>query len=224
MRAWQIILILLLIPLIGFVSEFFRVRREAKHLNLVGEFLEKFINWVNGKGKDYQLYNWLIAKSDSVQTIIGRFGLIHFRAPFNIYSVKNYPVILNGLPEIRKQFHEMFPVGNALSFYIDAVDGCLRRYLGSQEELTKHDIRNLINPVRLFCGGVAWILELPINFLTDCKVISSSRSLRIVNGKLFAIFSGLATLVTIMTGIMAIVMGWDNFISVVGSLMKLNAK
>jgi len=224
MRTWQIILVLLLIPVIGFVSEFLRMRRKAKYLNLVGEFLEKFINWVDGKGKDYQLYNWLIAKSDLVQTIIGRFGLIHFRAPFNSYSVENYPVILNALPEIRKQFDERFRVGNALSFYIDAVDGCLRRYLGSRGELIKDDIKNFINPVKLFCGGVAWILELPIYFLTECNVISSSRSSRIINGKLFGIFSGLATLVTIIAGIMTIVMGWDNFISAVSSLMKLKAK
>ena len=153
MRTWQIILVLLLIPVIGFASNFLRMRRKAKYLNLVAEFLEKFISWVNGKGEDYQLYNWLIAKSDFVQTIIGRFGLIHFRAPFNSYSVKNYPVILNAIPEIRKQFDKTFPVGNALSFYVDTVDGCLRRYLGSQEELGKDDIKNLINPVKLFCGG-----------------------------------------------------------------------
>lgn len=200
------------------------MRQEAKNVKLVVEFLEKFISWVNVRGNDHQLYNWLIAKSDFVQAIIGRVGLIYFRAPFNMYSMKNYPVILNAIPEIRKQFDEMFPVGNALSFYIDTVDNCLRRYLGSQEELGKDDIKNLINPVKLFCGGVAWILELPIFFLTECKVISSSRSLSIINGKFFGIFSGLATLVTIISGIMAIVMGWSNFISAISSLMKIAAK
>ena len=222
MRTWQIILVLLLFPVIGFVSKLLRMKREAKYINLVVEFLGKFISWVDGEGKDYQLYNWLIAKSDFVQTIIGRFGLIHFRAPFNSYTVKNYPVILNAIPEIQKQFNETYHTG--LSFYITTVDGCLRRYLGSQEELNKDDINNLLNPVKLFCGGVAWILELPIYFLTECKIISSSLSLSIINGKIFCIFSGLATLVTIITGIMAMVMGWNNFISVVSSFMKLNIK
>jgi hypothetical protein len=223
MATWQIILVLLLIPVIGLISKIVRIKQEAKQVNLVVEFLERFVEWINGDGENYQSYNWLIAKSDVVQSIIGRFGLIHFRAPFNAYSVKNYPVILNAIPEIRKLLKDPFPIGNARSFYINTVDGCLRRYLGSQEELNRNRIKNLINPVTLFCAGIACILEIPVYLLAECKIISHSRSMGIVKGRIFSLFSGLATLATLISGIMAIVMGWEKFITVIKSIFEMDS-
>lgn len=217
MKTWQIILLLLGILLIGFVRELVWLRIRVKRINAVGEFLEKFIEWTNSQGKNYELYNWLIMKSDIIQMKLGRFGVISYRAPFGIYTTNNYAVILNAIPEINKEFHGLFPIEDSLSFHITAVDNCLRRYLGSEGE---EGLGCLLNPIRLFCRGIGTFLELPVYFLEECRIISSARSLSIVNGLFFRVISGMTALLTLVSTIMTVAMGWDGFVDIVLKLLN----
>lgn len=194
------------------------LRKKAKNLVLVKEFLDNFIKWIDSKGQNNQLYDWLVTKSESVQSTLGRIGIIAFRAPFGLYTSNNYPVILNAIPEIQKEFWDTWRSDSDIVHYAQIVDNVLRRYIGVAEEQLKEETKKFFNPIILFCNGVAWILESPFYIFTECKIISHRRFSMIVNGRIFSFISGLTALVTLVSSIMAIVIGWNKFKEIVSIL------
>lgn len=78
----------------------------------------------------------------------------------------------------------------------------------------------LFNPLVLFCGGVAWIMELPLFVLSETKVISTSRRTVIVDGKVFSLLSGVASLIAIVATVMTIVMDWRQFSTIINGWIK----
>jgi hypothetical protein len=89
---------------IGLIRQIVIERRRVLQINQATEFLGNFIQWCNGEGADHSLYNWMLSKSDTVQTMLAGHGLISFRPAFANFTHSNYPVILNAIPEIQKEF------------------------------------------------------------------------------------------------------------------------
>ena len=217
MNVWHYIIVLAVLIVLGFIREYFRIKQMTSQLELATEFLNKFIEWVNGNKENYELYNWLTIKSEIVQRMLGHIGRISFRAPFGLYTSQNYPVIINAIPEI------MRGGGNAWGCdsltYAQTVDNCLRRFIGLNQECLENQRKRLFNPVGLLCGGIAWILEFPFYILSECKIIGEASRLKIINGKVFSFISGLTALLTLLSVIMGIIMGWENFIKALQVLL-----
>ena len=216
MANWQIILVLVGLLIAGFVRQRFVLTNIIERLDLVDEFLNRFIEWCNGEAKDQAHYNWMVEKSNIVQDMLGRSGLIDFRPPFANYMHPNYAVILNEIPEIQKEFFDDLRTFNSIAkrnllAHIRMVDSCLRRFIGSTEEQLKRERARLRNPLVLFCAGAACLMELLLYLLSECKIISTRRRAVIVNGKIFSVLSGLFTLATLIAAIITIVIGWDAF-------------
>lgn len=225
MSTLQIILIPIGLIIAGFVRQILILRKKALRLGLATEFLSKFLEWCNGQAADHTLYNWMLSKSGTVQTMLAGAGLIDVRPPFANYILRNHPVILNEIPEIQKEFFDDLRTFNSiarqnLGARIQMADGCLRRFIGSTEEQHRRERARLFNPLVLFCGGVAWLMELPLFILSETKIITTSRRMIIANGRLFSLLSGVVTLATLVATIMTIVMGWDKFAAVVTGWMK----
>lgn len=221
MSTWQIILLPVALMAAGFVRQVLVLRRKALRLDLATEFLSKFLEWCNGRAEDHSLYNWMLSKSETVQTMLGSGGLMHIRRPFENGYHPNVPVVLNGIPEIQRAWHDGWRVHDqVISAYAQMIDGCLRRFIGSTEEQHRRERARLFNPLVLFCGGVAWLMELPLFILSETKIITTSRRMIIANGRLFSLLSGVVTLATLVATIMTIVMGWDKFAAVVTGWMK----
>jgi len=225
MSTWQIILIPIGLMLIGLLRQLAILRKKVLRLDLATEFLNKFLEWCNGQAKDHSLYNWMLGKSETVQTMLAGGGLIDFRPPFANYIHHNYPVILNEVPEIQKEFYDDLRTFNSIAHQnlvarIQMVDGCLRRFIGTTEEEHRRERTRLINPLVLFCSGVAWLMELPLFILSETKIITSSRRAIIVNGRLFSLVSGLVALAALAGTIITIVTGWDRFVQIVTGWVK----
>jgi hypothetical protein len=221
MSTWEIILIPVVLMVAGVIRQVLILRKKALRLDLATEFLNKFLEWCNGRAEDHSLYNWMLNKSETVQTMLGSGGLMHIRRPFESGYHPNVPVILSGIPEIQRAWHEGWRVHDqVISAYTQTIDGCLRRFIGSTEEQRRRERARLFNPLVLFCGGVAWLMELPLFILSETNIISTSRRMIIANGRLFSLLSGIGTIATLIATIMAIVMGWDRFAVVVTGWMK----
>lgn len=225
MTTWQIILIPLVLMVLGFVRQVLILRRKMMRLSLAGEFLRKFIEWCNGEAKDHALYNWMVSKAEAVQTMLAGGGLIDFRPPFANYIHRNYPVILNEIPEIQKEFFGDLRSFNSiaaqnLNARVQMVDGCLRRFIGTTEEEHRRERGRLFNPLVLFCGGIAWLMELPLFILSETKIITASRRAIIVNGRLFSLVSGIVALAALAGTIITIVTGWERFVQIVTGWVK----
>ena len=222
MKTWQLILGIVVILVCGFLRELFASRRRVERLNFATEYLNNFIKWMSSGNKDYETYNWLIEKSEIMQSMLGRIGIIAFRAPFGMYTTNKYPVILNAIPEIQKESQDYW--GTDVGHYAQIVDGCLRRFIGVAEEELKGKSKRLINPIVLLSGGVGLILGIPFYVLSECNVISSKNSSKIVHSRIFSIFSGIATIATLVFSVMGIVIGWNEFISKLAEMLNLGAK
>jgi len=100
---WWLGIGLALVTLIGF----FRVRAQAvakvERFSLAQQFREKFIDYVNSRGKDIAAYQWMLRKSSKLQEEMGAVGLYaQFTEPFNRGVHYNYAIILNMIPKIRE--------------------------------------------------------------------------------------------------------------------------
>lgn len=225
MTTWQIILIPVGLVLIGLVRQLRVVHAHATRADLAGEFLTKFVQWCAGHAKDHSLYNWLLDKSEAVQAMLGATGLMSIRRPFENGYHQNVPVILNEVPQIQSAFfgdmrnHSRFAAEN-LAESIRIVDCCLRRFIGSTEEQFRRERKRLLNPLSLFCGGVAWLLGLPLFILSETGIITASRRAVIVNGRLFSLLSGILALAALAGTIITIVTGWERFVAIVTGWVK----
>ncbi|MBC8217822.1 MAG: hypothetical protein H8E73_05100 [Planctomycetes bacterium] len=220
MSTWIVILVPLGTLLVGFMRQQSILRNKMSRINLATEFLNNFLEWCNSRGQDHSLYNWLLSKSETVQTMLGTRGLIHLRKPFESGYHRNCPIILNAIPEIEREWCNEWRVGRTIQIYGQMVDGCLRRFIGSTEEQLRCERIRLFNPVVLFCGGVAWLMELPLFILSETKIITTTRRALIANGRVFSLLSGLTSLAVLTATIMTIVMGWEKFNAIVTGWIK----
>ena len=220
MTTWQIILIPIGLMVVGLVRQALILRGKALRLSLASEFLSKFIEWCNGEARNHEMYNWMLSKAEAVQTMLAGGGLIAFRPAFANYIHPNYPVILNEIPEIQKEFFDELRSFNSIASQnlyarIQMVDGCLRRFIGTTEEEFRRERGRMFNPLVLFCGGIAWLMEPPLFLLSQTNVITASRRAIIVNNPLFSLVSGIVALAAFAGTIITIVTGWERFVQII---------
>jgi len=175
MTTWQIIFILIGLMGIGLIRQRYVLHRKDLRLNLACEFLNNFIEWCNGQARDHTLYNWMLSKSENVQDMLGTTGRVSLRRPFENGYHLNFPIILNGIPEIQRELREDDPNNDTFCFYVQTINDCLRRFIGRTEEELSRERGRSFNPIVLFCGGVAWLMELPLLILSETKIITANR-------------------------------------------------
>lgn len=225
MSTWQIILIPIGLVVVGLVRQVLILRKKHIRLGLAQEFLGRFIGWFNSKGEERESYNWMTEQSDTVQMMLGGSGVMAFSDPLRGIRANNWPIVLNALPEINHAFSDrdygwLEPMSRRNLQLAQYVENCLRRFIGSTEEQLRRERSRLFNPLVLFCGGVAWLMELPLFILSETKIITSSRRAIIVNGRLFSLVSGLVALAALAGTIITIVTGWDRFVQIVTGWVK----
>ena len=225
MSTWYIGLGVIVMLIVGFIKQFFAIRSHIGQHELVSEFLGKFIDWCNGRGQDYSLYNWLIKKSETVQVALGQTGLMNVRKPFENRYHADMPIILNFIPEIHNEFSNDPTYRGSisqsnLSFSIQSVDGCLRRFLGTKATVIGNEQKRLWNPFVWFGGGIRWLLEIPLILLSESGGLSNRRRTAIVKGRIFSFFSGSVSLAAFVGTVMSIILGWDKCVEIVKDWLK----
>jgi len=136
--------------------------------------------------------------------MIGTFGVMSYKPTFQNYMIHNYNIIINTIPKFRE--------GPIESFDVNSVDDCLLRYLGHLEELSIDTQRNLRNPIIWFREGFKEIISIPIFLLNWFGIISNKRLSSIKASVFYKIITGLIAFVTLVSGIVTIVVGYDQTI------------
>jgi hypothetical protein len=135
----NLILILgfLFVVVLGFAVILNRLRKSVSRHDFAVQYRNNFVNFTNGyleaynrhrgqNGFNNELYEWLTKNVDQIQSDMGSIGTMHYLAPFQIYQITNYQIIINTLPKFR--------VGKVDNFDINSSDDCLIRYIGVLEE------------------------------------------------------------------------------------------
>ncbi len=219
-RAIAISIVVVLL-ITGFIRLFREVIHLAEKTTFANEFRDKFIVYMKSQGKDYQTYAWLIQKSPKIQSEMGGFGyLASFRPPYANYMINNYPIIVNILPEIRKEVEEDSYLRNvrALNEYGALIQESLLRYLGSLSDMHNAAKKRLKNPAIWLTEGVSWVLLFPISVLNWVGIIGETLVKKIASNPLFKIIAGLLTILSALSTLMTVVVGWESFLNAVERL------
>ena len=85
------------------------------------------------------------------------------------------------------------------------------RYLGLLEESREVLITQRKNPVVWFREGIKFILNIPFKSLVWFDILNSSIVKKITSNILFKFFSGLIALITFLSTVITIVLGYEQF-------------
>lgn len=217
-----IILGILTVLIIGLVQVYIRHSRVVKKIDFAGEYRSKFIEFANKYFETYdrwsragdvdgQLYVWLTMNVSKIQNYVGSLGVMSYKPAFQNYLINNYQIIINTIPKFREGQVENFDVG--------AVDDCLLRYIGYLEEYSKDTLKNLLNPIVWFREGFREILSVPIFIFSWFGIISNRTVNSIKDSLIYKVISGLIALVTLISGLVTIVVGYDQTLEFVNSLL-----
>jgi hypothetical protein len=217
-----IILGILTVFIIGFVQVYNRNSRVVKKIDFAGEYRNKFIEfsnkyfetydrWSRAGDFDGQLYVWLTTKVSKIQGNLGSFGIMDYIAPFQTYRDSNYQIITNTLPKFRD--------GQVHNFDAGSVDDCLLRYIGYLEDYKKETEKDVKNPIVWFREGFKEIISIPLFILSSFGIISNRIVNSIKDSLIFKVISGLIALVTLVSGLVTIVVGYDQIVKFIFGLI-----
>jgi hypothetical protein len=213
---------ILIVFVVGFNDVYKRHSRIVEKIDFAGEYRDKFVELANKYFQNYDRYNrsgtldnelyvWLTLNVNKMQGNLGGAGVMDYSAPFQMYRVHNYQIVINTIPKFRD--------GSVENFDINSVDDCLLRYIGQLEEYGKDTLRNLKNPIIWFREGFREVLSIPIFILNWFGIISSRTVYSIKDSLIYKAISGLIALVTLVSGVVTIVVGYDQTIEFAKKLL-----
>ena len=209
--------------IIGFVSLRYRLFTIQQKIDFSGEYRKKFLLYCNSDGNDQEAYTWLILKSNRMQDEMGSQGIYSsFSPPGGRYTYKNYPIVLNMLPELRHYIEEnrqsMGTIfASTVNSYARMIDEALLRYLGSLEQRFSEATSSLKNPFIWFRAGVEQFLATPLIFLVWVGLMGSAAVWKVRGSHLFKILAGSVTIIGFISGLITIILGWNETVSLVQS-------
>lgn len=217
-----IILSFLIFFIIGFIEVYNRHSRVVKKIEFANEYRTKFVEFANKYFKahnrwsqsgdlDGELYVWLTMNVNKIQNDVGSFGIMSYKPAFQNYMINNYYIIINTIPKFRE--------GHIESFDVNSVDDCLLRHLGYLEEYQKDTLRNLKNPFIWFREGFKEVLSIPIFVISWFGIISNRTLNSIRNSLLYKVISGLFALVTFISGLVTIIVGYDQVLKFINRIL-----
>jgi hypothetical protein len=218
-----IILGILTVFIIGLVQVYNRHYRVVKKIDFAEEYRNKFIDFANKYFETYhrysrsgdfdrELYVWLTMNVSKIQSNLGMFGIMDYIAPFQTHRFPNYQIVVNTLPKFRD--------GTVKEFDVNIVDDCLLRYIGYLDEYCLETQMNLKNPIIWFREGFREVLSIPIFILNWFGIISNKTVNSIKDSLIYKVLSGLIALVTIISGLVTIVVGYDQTLKFINRLFE----
>jgi len=220
MNKLHISIFLFSILIIGFIRVRSKYNQTKQKESFTQEFLGKLHVYISSRGSNLAAYTYLIMHSNKMQDYLGILGICNYRPPFANHIHRNYPIILNLLPELNRCFQDNSLAGTNFTFQhdianynISTLQEVLLRYLGELNEKTNEDHRLLKNPIIWFREGVQMILILPIQLLNWLGIVSIPVFKKISQSFVVKILSSIIVLMGIFSSVIEITLGWNEFIA-----------
>ncbi len=219
--------ILLGIAIIGFVSKFLELGDIHSGYEFTHEYRNKFISFINelftSRNFNQRVYHELTEKVKEMQYELGEDGVYAYvKDNLNGYAANNYELLINFLPETRNVIRNQ---GNIILMkrWSQAVQDCddmFIRHLGTLKLAEEKIKRSLKNPFSDFAEGVKLIISLPVLLVKWFGFISAESSTKIKKNPILKIINFIAITVSFVSGIMAIIIGWNAFWELIKSFIK----
>lgn len=217
---WYMISFVICLVIIGLIVNILNIRKRIDEYDFANEYYEKFSHLISDvferktfKNKEY---NWLMSNSDKMQYILGDAGIISYKEYNMLY--KNIPILLNVMNEIMSYVNDTNIVENDIKM-INWCQNAFLRKIGILDEYIKNVPKKLLNPFFDLASGIKYILSIPLNILYSIGLISYNGKNKIEQNILFKLISGIISLLTILSMIMTIVVGWEDFINIIKNIL-----
>lgn len=163
---------------------------------------------------EQRTYEWLTLNANRMQAQMGPDGVVRMKPPHANYMVNNYAIVPNGLAEIRKFLSdEFFSQGDLPGQYHALIDDALLRHQGTLLQGLEINGASVRNPFKWLAVGTQVVLALPLWLLASMGVFSRAFASRLKGSSSFRVFSGLVATVGLVSAIIGIVTGWEQFIA-----------
>lgn len=206
------LMILLGTLVLGFARLLTAHRQVKRKIAFASEYTNTFMQFAQADETNAALYTWLVRNSVKMQHEIGIYGIVDYKPPGSFKFIPNYQIILNLLPEIFESRRERF--GPFSSRYKDKVLHfweTLTRYSGILEEQFEESKKRVRNPFIWLQTGVQTIVLVPLFILNWLGLLGQSALSRVQNLGVVNIVSGLIALAELVSAIVTIAIGWDEF-------------
>jgi hypothetical protein len=161
MSSTAVALAIIAISLYGVLKLIIKQRKyEARHSFGV-EYLENLRKYWESRGRDLEVYSCLIHRSNKMQNDMGVHGVMHgYKPPYQNYIIKNYDIILNMVPELRKCLDDEIISDHLAHQFMSLLQESIVRYLGSIEDHQDYIVKEIRNPIKWFRDGVRDIIAI----------------------------------------------------------------
>jgi hypothetical protein len=132
----------------------FAMEYRNKLVDLANRYFQTYEKYYSQGTLDNTLYIWLTKNVNQIQSDLGHLGTMHYMAPFQIYQISNYQIVINTLPKFRD--------GSIEPFDVNASDDCFIRYVGVLERSRESIEKQLRNPIIWFREGFQEMISLPL--------------------------------------------------------------
>jgi len=209
--ALVLLVFIFLLGVSSIIRDYFTIHK--KYI-FTTEYFETLKAYIQSNGQDVEKYSWLTRKSSKIQTLMGSFGLVDYKPAAQNYIYKNYQLIVNGLGELRSYYNDNYVFSRLANEMSQTLQEALIRYIGVLEEHRDFYISQLKNPIIWFREGVRVIIALPINLLSWFGIINPLAVATITTNIIFRFFSGIIAFLTFLGTIVTLVVGWNDFVSI----------
>ena len=215
------ILAVIFLIIIGIITNVLNIRKWSDNYNFIYEYREKFSKFISdlmNKDKyNTKEYEWLMSNSDKIQIILGDSGIMLYRDSRGHYP--NYEVVINFMNEVLS-----LKAKGLIEYEGDQITwchNCFLRKMGIIDEYRKNEIRRLFNPIYDLTSGIKAILGIPLDILFSVGLISSKSLSKVKDSVLFKLCSGIISILTFLSVIITIVIGWNQFIEIIKNLINI---
>lgn len=217
------ILVIAIVLIIGYVQTRSEYKDLRKRKDLIVEFGNKFNEFCKQSEFDNQLYFWLVQNSVLVQSELGSFGIVAYKPPSANYMIPNYQVIVNLIPELRREKtdNSMF---RDMAIYHEHANLCLEvliRYLGLLEKWLGEATIELRNPFIWLRNGVQAVLLIPLYLLNWFGVLGKSTIGKFTQNIFFKSISAIVAIIGLLSSLVTIIIGWDEFSKLISIVIKM---
>ncbi|MFQ7291695.1 MAG: hypothetical protein ACLRQ0_05545 [Monoglobales bacterium] len=217
---------LFIIVIIGFVYKKVELAHNNERLNFTRDYRNKFITYVNSIVSnhtfDQKLYYELTSDVNKMQYELGADGVYaHLTDNLKGYSVKNYQLLINFLPETRNILNDINNIimQNRYMQSIQSCDDMFIRHIGTLDQLDEQIRKNLYNPFSNFAQGIRFFVSLPWLILNWFGFISIETKRKITGNFIIKLLNFLVTIVGFASNIIAIFVGWEPFLLIIKKLI-----
>ena len=209
------LILIFLILLVGFLRQLFILSKTKNESVFINEFISELKVWTESREHESDEYELLTRRSDRIESLLEK--KIAGTGEGESTGKKSRERVV--IPEALKE------INNARSSRLNDIQ---KHYFSNiAESLVQETISNLnrlsewfvnkipvekkrcINPLWFLYAFVSWLLGASLIFLPKAK------REKIIAGRLFSFVAGLAVLIGIISGVMYIVIEWDNFIKII---------